>query len=345
MNLRKVKIFEPLQANKATKIVGGEASGIVNWNDLKYPQIYEKYKQLLSVFWTPFEINMTADIKQWGQLSEKEQESFLRINSLLAILDSVQPAYINKIADYITDPSIKHCLYVIGQQEVIHNHSYSYILSSLVPLKVQNSTFEEGRTDEMILKRNKYIMDAYNEFNENPTLENLCKTLVYSTILEGINFYSGFAFFYNLARYQKMVKTSTMISYINRDEMLHSDFIATVLRAILGENPEIDEDGKFSEFVYEAIGKAVELEIEWSEHVLSGLEGIDLYEMKQYIQYLGNKRLRVLGLDDLYEAEENVMPWINVFGDNSLGNSKSDFFENKSREYTKATDDNGFDEL
>ena len=73
-------------------------------------------------------------------------------------------------------------------------------------------------------------MEIYNAFAERPTIENIIKVLIYSTLLEGLFFYSGFAFFYNLARQNKMVGTSTMISYINRDELEHGRFISELVQ-------------------------------------------------------------------------------------------------------------------
>src|SRR5690625_6870074 len=127
---------------------------------------------------------------------------------------------------------------VIAQQEAVHNESYSYVLSSVVSLDEQNEAFNLGRTDPVLLKRNQYITEHYNRFVEEPTIENILKTFVYTTLLEGMFFYSGFAFFYNLARHNKMVGTSTMVSYINRDELEHGRFIAELFRATLAEKPE-----------------------------------------------------------------------------------------------------------
>ena len=64
------------------------------------------------------------------------------------------------------------------------------------------------------------------------------KLVVYDVILEGLFFYSGFAFFYHLARKQKMVATSTMINYINRDEQLHVDLFVKIYKELLEEYPE-----------------------------------------------------------------------------------------------------------
>ena len=66
-----------------------------------------------------------------------------------------------------------------------------------------------------------------------------------------------------LARRQKMLKTSTMISYIQRDEMQHAYFISQFIRILLTENPEMNSKENI-DYIYQTISKAVELEKEWS---------------------------------------------------------------------------------
>ena len=287
---------------------------------------------------------MQDDIKQWDSLSETEKEVFLRINTQLASLDSLQTPTMSQVMDYVTDSSFKAIFAVISQQEAVHNESYSYILSSLVPLQEQNQRFNEAKDDPIVQKRNKLILDAYEQFRNEPTPIHLFKLAVNSINLEGIYFYAGFAFFYNLARRQKMLKTSTMISYIQRDEMQHAYFISQFIRILLTENPELNT-GENVDYIYRTIGEAVELEKEWSRFILKDIEGIDLDEFENYVEYLANKRFRQLGLKNLYPERENPMPWIHVFSDEMINETKSDFFEQKSRTYTKVTQSNGFDEL
>ncbi|GER66412.1 ribonucleoside-diphosphate reductase subunit beta [Weizmannia acidilactici] len=340
----KVKTLEPMYSNKATALFGGKSSGILNWNDLPYPHWYKMYKRLLGNYWQSDEINMSSDIKQFPELSKWEQETFLKIISLLATLDSSQTRTMLLLSLYAADPSVQSILAVIAQQEAVHNESYSYILSSVVSLEKQNNAFEIGRTNPVLLKRNRALMEQYNRFVKEPSVENILKTLVYSTLLEGLFFYSGFAFFYNLARQNKMVGTSTMISYINRDELEHGRFVSELIRAALAENPELNTEG-FANWVYAQFKRSVELETEWSQYVLSDVEGIDLEEMAGFIQYRANKMLRMIGLSEIYpENVRNPMKWIRAYLDNFDG-TKTDFFEQKSRQYTKVSDLNGFDEL
>ena len=342
--LEKAKTLEPRFPNKSTKLFGGESSGILNWNDIAYPHWYKMYKRLVGNYWQADEVNMASDVKQFPTLTEDEQDAYLKIIGLLSTLDAPQTRTALLISLYATDPSVQSIMAVIAQQEAVHNESYSYVLSSVVSLAEQNKSFDLGRTDPVLLKRNDAIMEHYNAFSEEPTIENLLKTMVYTALLEGMFFYSGFAFFYNLARHNKMVGTSTMVSYINRDELEHGRFISELFRATLAENPELNNE-EFITWVYDAYKQSVELEIEWSTYVLQHVSGIDLEEMKGYIKYRANKMLRMMGLSEIYpEHVDNPMKWIRAYVDNFDG-TKTDFFEQKSRQYTKTSDLNGFDDL
>lgn len=342
--LSKIKLLNPEFPNKSTGIINGQSSGLLNWNDIAYPQMYDLYQTLLGNFWKAQEINMQDDIKQWDLLSVAEKDVFLRINTQLASLDSLQTPTMTQVMDYVTDSSFKAIFAVIAQQEAVHNESYSYILSSLVPLSEQNARFNQAKSDRIVQKRNQLILLAYESFRENPTPQHLFQLAVNSINLEGIYFYAGFAFFYHLARQQKMLKTSTMISYIQRDEMQHAYFIAQFIRILLTENPELNNRENI-EYIYHTIGQAVGLEKEWAAFILRDITGIDLDEYDGYTEYLANKRFRQLGLANLYEGRANPMPWIHVYSDEMMNGTKSDFFEQKSRTYAKVTQSNGFDEL
>jgi ribonucleoside-diphosphate reductase beta chain len=344
MLVTKAKTLEPKFPNKSTRLFGGESSGILNWNDIAYPHWYKLYKRLVGNYWQADEINMSSDVKQFPTLTEAEQDAYLKIIGLLSTLDAPQTRTALLFSLYATDPSVQSILAVIAQQEAVHNESYSYVLSSVVSLKDQNESFELGRRDPILLKRNESIMEHYNRFVEDPTIENILKAMVYTVLLEGMFFYSGFAFFYHMARNHKMVGTSTMISYINRDELEHGRFIAELFRATLAENPEFN-DATFIQFVYDSFEQSVNLEIEWSNYVLREIEGIDMEEMAGYIKYRANKMLRMIGLSELYSKYiDNPMKWIHAYVDN-FDSTKTDFFEQKSRTYTKTSEVNGFDDL
>ncbi|PAE23733.1 ribonucleotide-diphosphate reductase subunit beta [Bacillus sp. 7894-2] len=342
--LKKRPIINQSAPNKSTSIINGECSNILNWDDVRFSWAYPKYKKMLANFWTPFEINMSQDIKQFPDLTKSEQDAFLKIIGLLALLDSIQTDYAGKVADYITDSSISALMIILAQQEVIHNHSYSYVLSSLVPKQKQDEVFEFWRTEPVLAERNEFVVNGYKDFAENPSAENLLKSIVFDVVLEGLFFYSGFAFFYHLARNQKMVATSTMINYINRDEQIHVDLFVKIFKEILKENPVLNSN-ELSEFVQETFKRAAELEIEWAREVIgSKTEGILLSDIEAYIKFYANVRCNQLGYERPFVGyRTNPLRWIVAYEE--IDHGKSDFFEQKSRQYTKVQIDNGFDEL
>ncbi len=343
-SIHKRPIMNKTAPNRATAIINGECSNILNWDDVRFSWAYPKYKKMLANFWTPFEINMSQDKKQFPELSEAEQDSFLKIIGLLALLDSIQTDYAGKVADYLTDSSLSALMIILAQQEVIHNHSYSYILSSLVQKEKQDEVFDFWRTEPILQERNDFVTNGYKEFAENATVDHLLKSIVYDVILEGLFFYSGFAFFYYLARNQKMVATSTMINYINRDEQIHVDLFVKIYKEVLKENPEADTE-ELTQFVQDTFKKAAELEIEWARYIIGDkVEGILLSDLEAYIKFYANVRCNQLGYERPFEGyRTNPLKWIKAYEEVDMG--KSDFFEQKSRQYTKINTDNGFDEL
>lgn len=340
MNILNKRLLVDYEANnKSTGIINGKSSNILNWDDTAYPTTYPKYKRMLANFWTPFEINMNADINQFRELDEEQQETFLKIIGLLALLDSIQSDFAMRISDYLTDSGINALMIILAQQEVIHNHSYSYVLSSLVPKEVQDRVFDYWKTDEHMKKRNKPVLDGYQEGIENGfTPEAMLKSIIHDITLEGLNFYSGFAFFYDLARAGKMVATSTMINYINRDEELHVDLFVFIYKTILEENPQYDTPEQ-NAMITEIMREAALAEIEWGNYVVGyKFDTIDMADLEGYIQFIANKRAKQLGATEMPfpGVRKNPMKWIKYYEDMDMG--KTDFFEQKNRQYVKTGD-------
>lgn len=329
---------------KGTSVIGGKMSGLVNWNNIRYPQMYRTYLKIRSNFWIPQRIPMTNDKTQWLTLGDRTQDAFLRTIGQLATLDGKQTRMVLLFQWYLSEPTYAPIAANISQQEATHNESYSYILSSLVDLDTQNWAFDQAMENPIVLERNRHVDELYDNFFANPTPQTFFEALVGCIILEGINFYSAFTFFFNLARNQLMIGTSTMIDYIQRDEVQHAYFFSQILRYLLAEMPELNTKGNV-DFIYDSMMQATELEIKWSKHNLNNVEGIDLDELKGHIKKLCNRRLRGVGLDNVYVGVENSMPWMMAFDDTSLQDTKSDLFETRSRNYKKADGQNNLDDL
>ncbi|AHD06475.1 ribonucleotide-diphosphate reductase subunit beta [Paenibacillus larvae] len=343
--MQRRKLYDITAPNRSTGIINGQSSNVLNWDDCRFPWAYPMYRNMLRNFWIPDEVPMTADIKQWStELGDHERDTFKKVIGLLAFLDSVQTDYSGKVADYLTDSSLSALMSVLSFQEVVHNQSYSYVLSSLVPKAEQDEIFEYWKTDEVLRERNDFLAAGYQRFVDDPTPQTLMESVIYDIILEGLFFYSGFAFFYNMARNGKMLGTNTMIRFINRDEEIHVRLFTQIFRELLSENPELDNE-ETHEFVRQTFRKAADLEIAWSEYIIGDrFDGVTSKDLDKYVRFMANKRVNELGIERPFEGHRrNNLRWIKAYEENDAG--KTDFFESRVTQYVKVSDDNGFDEL
>ena len=286
---------------------------------------------------------MNDDHRSYRELTAAERDTFNFLMGLLSALDTPQSRIIFEAASFVTDPAARSILIFIAQQEVIHNQSYSYVLSSLVSREEQNRIFDRARLDEDLHKRNESIYDDYNAFLDEPSVENLARMLISALALEGVHFYGAFAYFYNLARQNKMVGTSTIVSYINKDELVHTKFVVELLHVIMNEYPELAK--MIEEYAHNMLKHAALGELALMRNHVMKLPGLNWEEFTGYVQYRANKLMNMLGFREIFPGvSENNMPWIRAYVDNFDG-VKTDFFEQKVRQYSKITEDDGLGDI
>ena len=86
-------------------------------------------------------------------------------------------------------------------------------------------------------------------------------------VLEGVYFYSGFMFFYNLSRNGKMPGSAQEIRYINRDENTHLWLFRSIILELRKEHPELFTDEMVDE-LRELLKEGVRQEIAWGHYVI-----------------------------------------------------------------------------
>ena len=173
------------------------------------------------------------------RLLSAERSAYDKILSFLVFLDSIQTANLPNIGAYITANEVNLCLSIQAFQECVHSQSYSYMLDTICSPVERNDILYQWKTDEHLLRRNTFIGDCYNEFQERKDAPTLLRVMMANYILEGIYFYSGFMFFYNLSRNGKMSGSAQEIRYINRDENTHLWLFRNIITELQKEQPEL----------------------------------------------------------------------------------------------------------
>ena len=312
------------------KMIGGNTTNLNDFNNMKYSWASDWYRQAMNNFWIPEEINMTTDVQDYRKLSASEKTAYDKILSFLIFLDSIQTANLPYIGEYITANEINLCLTIQAYQEAIHSQSYGYMLDSICSPEERTNILYQWRDDEHLLARNKFIGESENFKNTYNGIANY--------ILEGVYFYSGFMFFYNLGRNGKMPGSVQEIRYINRDENTHLWLFKKMILELQNEEPELFTEEKVAVYK-DMIKTGVEQEIAWGKYVLGeNIPGLTMQMVEDYIKYLGNLRSTALNFGKLYDGydeEPESMKWVSEYSDpNAI---KTDFFEAKPSAYSKAS--------
>lgn len=320
------------------RMIGGNTTNLNDFNNMRYSWVSGWYRQAMNNFWIPEEISLAQDVKDYPRLDAAERTAYDKILSFLVFLDSIQTANLPNLGEYITANEVNLCLNIQTFQECVHSQSYSYMLDTICSPTQRDNILYQWKTDEHLLRRNTFIGECYNAFQREKSPEALLRALMANYILEGVYFYSGFMFFYNLSRNGKMPGSAQEIRYINRDENTHLWLFRNIILELQKEQPELFGTENVR-MMRELLEEGVRQETAWGHYVIGdAIPGLTRQMVTDYIRYLGNLRWTSLGFGTLYEgyeAEPTNMAWVSQYSNANL--VKTDFFEAKSTAYAKST--------
>jgi ribonucleoside-diphosphate reductase beta chain len=153
----------------------------------------------------------------------------------------------------------------------------------------------------------------------------------FASCIEGLFFFGAFAYVYFLRSRGLLPGLASGTNWVFRDERAHMAFAYEVLRTVRHEEPELF-DSHWAAEVRTMIEEAVECEVSFAEDVLSeGVAGLTRIEMRQYLQYVADQRLALLGLPRIY-GSRNPFAFMELQDVQELTN----FFERKVSAYQVA---------
>jgi ribonucleoside-diphosphate reductase beta chain len=322
----------------------GNVTNLMQLNDVRYGWALGLYQQMRENFWIPQRLDITQDVTDYWNLTDEERNAFDGILSYLTFLDSVQTCNIPHLKSVITAPEVSLCMAEQLSQEGMHNHSYQYMIETIIPTEKRNAVYDFWRTDSILKERCQFIAGLYQQYVDSPTQENYFIALLADYLLEGLYFYNGFTFFYNLSSRMLMPGSADIFKMINRDELSH----VRLYQKLLPEAMQVFTHSQ--EQVYALFDHAVKQECLWTNHIIGDqILGITEQSTEQYTKYLANNRLKAIGLKPLYtDAIYSKSPYAHLerFSDTKKdGHTKANFFESTVTSYVMSSGIDGWDSL
>ena len=173
------QIFNPSgdDNTQIRSIIKGNTTGLFNLNNTKYARAKSMYTVMIGNFRVPEKVSgLNEDSIQYKQeLTDGEKRAYDGILSFLIFLDSIQTTNLPNFSEYITAPEVQLLLAIQTYQEAIHSQSYATILESVVDAEKRDDIYNFWRDNEILLERNNFIGQIYQNFIDNPNDTNFFK--------------------------------------------------------------------------------------------------------------------------------------------------------------------------
>jgi ribonucleotide reductase beta subunit family protein with ferritin-like domain len=286
-----------------------------------YPEIWRHYKQAVSCFWTPEEVDFSKDREHWVKLSNDERYF---IENVLAFFASSDGIVMENLAQrFMRDVQIPEARQFYSYQifiEAVHSETYSLMIDTYVKDNVKKNKLLNAIQEIPCVKEKAKWAVRWIENKE----EDFGTRLVAFAIIEGVFFSASFCSIYWLKERGLMPGLTFSNELISRDEGQHTDF-ACLLHSMLKNKPS-------QEKVSDIMKSAVDIEQRFiTDSIPCNLIGMNSKLMKEYIEFVADRLLTQLGYEPIWNSKNpfSFMELISLTG-------KANFFEVKASNYLKA---------
>ena len=294
-----------------------------------YPWAYEAWLTQQRIHWLPEEVPLAEDVKDWHkELSDVERNLLTQIFRFFVQADvEVNNCYMQHYARVFKPTEVLMMLAAFSNMETVHIAAYSYLLDTIGMPETEYEAFL--KYSEM-----KDKFDFMRTWGVE-TKGDIARTLaVFGAFTEGVQLFASFAILLNFPRFNKMKGMGQIITWSARDETLHTLSTIKLFHSFISENPDL-WNKKLQDDIYGACQTIIQQEDAFIDLAFALGDGEDLtgQQVKDYIRFTANRRLRQLRLEPLYDVKENPLPWMDEMLN---GVEHANFFENRSTEYSKA---------
>jgi ribonucleoside-diphosphate reductase subunit M2 len=278
------------------------------------------YKKAEASFWTAEEIDLSADLEDWDNLSQTERHFISNVFAFFAVSDGdgiVNENLSSNFATKIIAPEAR-CFY--GFQiavENIHSETYSLLIDTYIKDPAEKLHLLHAiNTVPCIQRKANWVLKWYD-----PTNASFAERIIAFAAVEGIFFSGSFCAIFWLKKQGLMPGLSFSNKLISCNEGLHCNFACLLYCKLINRLPEAR--------IVEIISSAVNIEMEFVVDALPvELIGMNSTMMCNYIKFCADRLLITLGCCRHYKTG-NLFEWMEMI---SL-QGKTNFFEKRVGEY------------
>lgn len=293
--------------------------------DPTYQMLWDLYKDQQAVQWTAEEIDFVKDYSDFVKLTQDEQQFIKMVLAFFSNADGI--VNFNLRQRFMQEIQCTEALYAYtfqGMMENVHAETYSDMLLNIVKDPEERDMLVNSiKTVPSIKKMSEWALKWVNG------VDSFAQRIIAFAIVEGVFFSGAFAAIFWLKKQRAegdlfMVGLNTSNRFISRDEGLHVRFACALYTYIVNR---VSAD-KVNEMFNEAITISKEFV---NDAIKTQLIGINSESMNQYIEYVSDGLLIMLGYEKLFNVT-NPFEWIETISITQ----KDNFFEKRPDAYQKS---------
>jgi ribonucleoside-diphosphate reductase beta chain len=298
------------------------------YKPFRYPWAYDFWKRQQQVHWMPEEIPLGEDCKDWAtNLNDNERNLLTQIFRFFTQSDiEVADNYMERYSRVFKPTEVKMMMAAFTNMETIHIAAYALLLETIGMPEAEFAAFMEYEA-----------MRAKHDYMQTFGVENnadIARTLaMFGGFTEGLQLFASFAMLMNFPRFNKMKGMGQIVSWSVRDESLHCEGMVKLYHAFRKETGCVTKS--VADDIVENCRTVVGMEDKFIDLAfeMGPVQGMTPDDIKSYIRFVADWRLRQLELPTLYGVKENPLPWLQVL---LSGVEHANFFEARATEYSKA---------
>jgi ribonucleoside-diphosphate reductase beta chain len=243
----------------------------------------------------------------------------------------------------IPKPEVGSVGATFGESEVRHADAYSHLLEILG----LNKEFETLKKKPVIMRRVQYLDTALAASKSENVREYSESVLLFSLFIEHVSLFSQFLIIMAFNKHRNMLKgVSNVVEATSKEEQIHGDFGIDLIKIIKSENPDWF-DADYAERIQDMCRKAFKSEsavIDWIFEK-GELDFLPKQQVNEFIKDRFNRSLESIGVEKVFETDEEVLKDTEWFNDEIIGTKHGDFFVKRSINYSKRTQSITADDL
>jgi ribonucleoside-diphosphate reductase beta chain len=279
---------------------------------MRYPRFYEMYRGAIKNTWSVEEIDFQIDLGHLRtRMTPAERHLIERLVAFFATGDSiVSNNLVISLYRHINAPEARMYLSRQLYEEALHVQFYLTLLDNYVSDPQRRAqAFAAIENIPSIRRKAQFCQRWIDEVATLPRINDaadkrrfLLNLTCFAACIEGLFFFGAFAYVYFLRSRGLLPGLAAGTAWVFRDESAHMAFAFEVIRTVRAEEPELF-DAQWGRQVAQMIEEAVDCESEFAEDVLAGgVVGLTRAEMRQYLEYVADQRLTMLGLQPRFNA-------------------------------------------